>query len=176
MTENLIDLSIDELLKEFEELPKLEDEENFFDKNHFLKYQKLINKEVSEIKSLEIKSAIKGAYLSACIKRYKRNVVRDYILKIAVIEKLDLTQRLADLFFIEYLGRSVGEFYLNRNFSNLQYDNKTNTLVRIQRTSQSIILNQEKKDETKKIIDKYKKEVIESVELIKNYFYMAKHN
>lgn len=172
MTENLIDLSIDELLKEFGGLPTLE--ENFFDENHFLKYQKLINEEVSEIKSLEIKSAIKGAYLSACIKRYKRDIVKDYILKIALIEKLDLTQRVADLFFIECMGRSVGEFYLNQHFSGLQYENTK--LVKIKRTSKSIILSPDKKEEIKKIIDKYKKEVIESVELIKNYFYMAKHN
>lgn len=174
MTENLIDLSIDELLKEFEELPTLEDEKIFFDENYFLKYQQSINKEVAEIKSLEVKSAIKGAYLSACIKRYKRDIVKDYILKIALIEKLDLTQRVADLFFIECMGRSVGEFYLNQHFSGLQYENTK--LVKIKRTSKSIILSPDKKEEIKKIIDKYKKEVIESIELIKNYFYMAKHN
>lgn len=176
MEKNLSDLSIDELLKEFEELPTLEDEKKFFDDNYFLKYQQSINKEVAEIESLEIKKAIKGAYLSACIKRYKRNVVRDYILKIAVIEKLDLTQRIADLFFIECMGRSVGEFYLNRNFSNLKYDNETNTLVRIQRTSQSIILSPDKKEKIKKIIEKHKEKIIENIETIKNYFYMAKHN
>lgn len=174
MTENLIDLSIDELLKEFEELPTLEDEKIFFDENYFFKYQQSINKEVAEIKSLEVKSAIKGAYLSACIKRYKRDIVKDYILKIALIEKLDLTQRVADLFFIECMGRSVGEFYLNQHFSGLQYENTK--LVKIKRTSKSIILSPDKKEEIKKIIDKYKKEVIESIELIKNYFYMAKHN
>jgi len=149
-----------------------EELEKYFNKNYFFYFRKIINNEVYEIKNMGVKNAIKGAYLSACIKRHKRNIVKDYILKIAIIEELDLTQRMADLFFIECIGRSVGEFYLNEHFAGLQY--KNNKLTKIKRTSKAIVLNPAKKEEVKKIIEKYKKKIIESVEKIKYYFYEAK--
>lgn len=178
--------SIDDLFKEFEAIEFNEDEysldnicpnENvlaFFDDDYFSKYQQSINNEVAEIRSLDVNAKVKGAYLSACIKRHKRDIVRDYILKIAVVEKLDLTQRIADLFFIKCLGRSVGEFYLNKNFAGLQYGN--DKLLKVKRTSQVIILNPQKKQKIEKIIDKYDFEIIKSIELIKEYFYLAKYN
>ncbi|EMT6385483.1 hypothetical protein WMR60_004082 [Providencia rettgeri] len=86
---------------------------------------------------------------------------------------MDLTQRIADLFFIECLGRSVGEFYLNENFAGLQYNN--NELIKIKRTSKTILLNPAIKEKVNEIIEKYKKQIVESIEKIKSYFYEAKN-
>ncbi|MEX6216107.1 hypothetical protein AB6G22_20635 [Providencia hangzhouensis] len=168
--------SPEEMIKQLGDLINKRNEKerlgDFFNNDYFSEFRKCINNEVSEIKNMEVKRSIKGAYLSACIKRYKRNIVKDYILKIALIEGLDLTQRIADLFFIECLGRSVGEFFLNEHFSGLQY--KENKLTKIKRTSENIVLNPVKKEEVKGIIAKYKNQIIDSVEKIKCYFYEAK--
>jgi len=168
--------STEEMIKQLESLINERNEneklKGLFDSDYFSSIKKSINNEVSDIKSMEIKKSIKGAYLSACIKRHKRNIVKDYILKIAIIEELDLTQRIADLFYIECIGRSVGEFYLNEHFSGLQY--KNNKLTKIKRTSETIVLNIVKKEEVKEIIGKYKNQIIESVEKIKYFFNEAK--
>jgi len=66
----------------------------------------------------------------------------------------------------------VGEFFLNEHFSGLQY--KENKLTKIKRTSETIVLNPAKKIEIKEIIEKYKKQIIESVEKVKFYFHEAK--
>jgi len=168
--------STEEMIKQLESLINERNENEklngLFDINYFSSIKKSISYEVFDIKNMKIRKSIKGAYLSACIKRHKRNIVKDYILKIAIIEELDLTQRIADLFFIECMGRSVGEFYLNEHFAGLQY--KNNKLTKIKRTSENIVLNPEKKEEVKGIIAKYKNQIIDSVEKIKIYFYEAK--
>lgn len=168
--------STEEMIKQLESLINERNENEklngLFDINYFSSIKKSISYEVFDIKNMKIRKSIKGAYLSACIKRHKRNIVKDYILKIAIIEELDLTQRIADLFFIECMGRCVGEFYLNEHFAGLQY--KNNKLTKIKRTSKNIVLNPEEKEEVKGIIAKYKNQIIDSVEKIKIYFYEAK--
>lgn len=163
---------MDEMFKQLQS-PQKQTLEDFFDNDYFFNFKMKINKEVIFIKRMDVNKSVKGAYLSACIKRQKRSIVKDYILKIALIEKIDLTQRMADLFFIECLGRSVGEFYLNENFAGLQYNN--NELIKIKRTSKTILLNPAIKEKLNEIIEKYKKQIIESIEKIKNYFYEAKN-
>ncbi|MEX6160224.1 hypothetical protein [Providencia manganoxydans] len=86
---------MDEMFKQLQS-PQKQTLEDFFDNDYFFNFKMKINKEVVFIKRMDVNKSVKGAYLSACIKRHKRSIVKDYILKIALIEKIDLTQRMAD--------------------------------------------------------------------------------
>ena len=59
----------------------------------------------------------KQAYATAAFKNYKRDLITMHINKIKELHNLKLTTRAADIFFIAYLNRSVGEKYLCQNFT-----------------------------------------------------------
>lgn len=108
------------------------------------------------------------AYCSAALKNYKRNLVCSHIEKIKEVENLKITTRAADMFFISYLGRSVGEKFLCANFG------------RDFKKGDQIILTDKYKGELSLIIAKYadecEKNLINIISLyrkLKNYIIYA---
>lgn len=97
------------------------------------------------------------AFCSAALKNYKRDLITLHIKEIKKIEKIKLTTRTADLFFMAYLGRSVGEKYLCHNFTE-DYNNK------------DIILTPEYKKHIHKIIEKYKTQTYSNLMFVKSMY------
>lgn len=144
------------------------EEEKLFTEKQILKlFEDKIWEDLQKIKK-ECNSKNLQAYCSAALKNYKRNLISLYILKIKEVEDLKLTTRSADMFFINYLGRSVGEKYLCENFG------------RDFKNGDKIILTDKYKKELNLIILKYKSEceaslffIISLYRRFKNYIIYA---
>ena len=125
---------------------KENEEDKLFTEKQLLKlFEDKIWEDLQKIKR-ECNSKNLQAYCSAALKNYKRELISLYILKIKEVEGLKLTTRSADMFFISYLGRSVGEKFLCENFG------------RDFKIGDSIILTDNYKKELNLIILKYKSE------------------
>ncbi|EPJ0509703.1 hypothetical protein ACTBNK_006018 [Klebsiella variicola] len=130
---------------------KENEEDKLFTEKQLLKlFEDKIWEDLQKIK-IECNSKNLQAYCSAALKNYKRNLISLYILKIKEVEDLKLTTRSADMFFINYLGRSVGEKYLCENFG------------RDFKAGDPIILTDKYKKELNLIISKYREECLESL-------------
>lgn len=136
--------------------------ENIFKNNLFE------NEELNEIFKSRIKNELHEitkkansknlqAYCSAALKNYKRDLITLHIKKIKEIEQIKLTTRTADLFFMSYLGRSVGEKYLCYHFSS-DYNKR------------DIILTPDYKKHIITLIDKYKKQAIDNLFFITSMY------
>lgn len=130
---------------------KENEEDKLFTEKQLLKlFEDKIWEDLQKIK-IECNSKNLQAYCSAALKNYKRNLISLYILKIKEVEDLKLTTRSADMFFINYLGRSVGEKYLCENFG------------RDFKAGDPIILTDKYKKELNLIISKYREECLGSL-------------
>ena len=133
---------------------KENEEEKLFTEKQLLKlFEDKIWEDLQKIKR-ECNSKNLQAYCSAALKNYKRNLVCSHIEKIKEVENLKITTRAADMFFISYLGRSVGEKFLCENFG------------RDFKTGDSIILTEKYKKELSSIILKYREECLENLSYI----------
>lgn len=147
---------------------KENEEEKLFTEKQLLKlFEDKIWEDLQKIKR-DCNSKNLQAYCSAALKNYKRNLISLYILKIKKVEDLKLTTRSADMFFINYLGRSVGEKYLCENFG------------RDFKAGDAIILTGNYKKELNLIILKYKSEceaslffIVSLYRRLKNYIIYA---
>ena len=147
---------------------KENEEDKLFTEKQLLKlFEDKIWEDLQKIKR-ECNSKNLQAYCSAALKNYKRNLVCLHIDKIKEIEGLKLTTRAADMFFIRYLGRSVGEKFLCENFG------------REFKKGDKIILTDKYKSELNLIILKYKGEfegnlsfIISLYRRFKNYIIYA---
>ncbi|HGO4926835.1 TPA: hypothetical protein MDS32_005481 [Klebsiella pneumoniae] len=130
---------------------KENEEEKLFTEKQILKlFEDKIWEDLQKIKK-ECNSKNLQAYCSAALKNYKRNLISLYILKIKEVEDIKLTTRSADMFFINYLGRSVGEKYLCENFG------------RDFKSGDKIILTDKYKSELNSIILKYREECVQNL-------------
>lgn len=162
------DHMFDHLKNIFNEREEEEKEEKLFTEKELLKlFEDKIWEDLQKIKK-ECNSKNLQAYCSAALKNYKRNLVFYHLDKIKEIEGLKLTTRAADMFFISYLGRSVGEKFLCENFG------------REFKSGDKIILTDKYKAELNLIILKYKEEFKENLSFIislyrrfKNYIIYA---
>ena len=147
---------------------KENEEEKLFTEKQLLKlFEDKIWEDLQKIK-MECNSKNLQAYCSAALKNYKRNLVCLCIEKIKEVENLKITTRGADMFFISYLGRSVGEKFLCANFG------------RDFKKGDQIILTDKYKGELNLIISKYadecEKNLINIISLyrkLKNYIIYA---
>ena len=147
---------------------KENEEEKLFTEKQLLKlFEDKIWEDLQKIK-MECNSKNLQAYCSAALKNYKRNLVCLCIEKIKEVENLKITTRGADMFFISYLGRSVGEKFLCENFG------------RDFKAGDSIILTEKYKKELNSIILKYREECLDNLTYIislyrrfKNYIIYA---
>lgn len=147
---------------------KENEEEKLFTEKQLLKlFEDKIWEDLQKIK-IECNSKNLQAYCSAALKNYKRELISLYIIKIKEVEGLKLTTRSADMFFISYLGRSVGEKFLCENFG------------RDFKAGDSIILTEKYKKELNSIILKYREECLDNLAYIislyrrfKNYIIYA---
>jgi len=113
-------------------------------------FTKSMRIKLSSIYKMKISKGQRGAFLSAAIKGYKRDLISICLKKIQQQQQLKLTVRSADVFFRSYLGRSVNMIYLSEMF-------KTDYLINDDKTK---TLNPEYKKHLIKISQLYKDEVL----------------
>ncbi|MEY0656008.1 hypothetical protein AB7321_20370 [Providencia rettgeri] len=126
-----------------------------------LMFEKRIRADLIKIKQTSNSKSLQ-AHCSAALKHYKRDLITLHINKIKHEEGLKLTTRAADLFFMSYLGRSVGEGYLCLNFSG---DYK-----------KDIILTPDYKKKLNGIILKYKEECQDDLYLVISIYRRLKNS
>lgn len=90
------------------------------------------------------------AYYSAAIKNYKRDLIKECLNKIKEEQKIELSVRSADMFFIAFLNRSVNEYYLTSNFKT-DYN---------KREDKYITLTPKYKEHLTQIIELYRERVV----------------
>lgn len=97
----------------------IEEDPHFLFEEDYLNelFKERIIKDLYNIKKIASAKNLQ-AFCSAVLKNYKRDLITLHINKIKEKEGLKLTTRSADIFFIKYLNRSVGEKYLCSHFSN----------------------------------------------------------
>ena len=121
-------------------------------------------KKLSVIFKKKITKGQRGAFLSAAIKNYKRDLISLCLKRIKKQQNLKLTVRSADVFFREYLGRSVNMVFLSDRF-------KTDYLINDDKTK---TLNPEYKKHLFNISLLYKEEVLTHLKQIIDLFHSVK--
>lgn len=106
---------IDEENAAFMSSDLLEDIKFFSEEELKLKFEQQIILDLTNIKRKANAKNLQ-ALCSAALKNYKRDLITLHINIIKNNYNLKLTTRAADLFFIAFLGRSIGEKYLCKNF------------------------------------------------------------
>ena len=118
---NIDDLDPDEMFKRLESIFNNEQKISLLNDVEFkCLEEKLEDKHIKRLLGIkesllrkEINCRQVQAYCSAALKSLKRRTIFFYLEEICVAENLTLTVRGADLFYIKYLGRSVGEEFLS---------------------------------------------------------------
>lgn len=142
---NVEDLNEDDIFKPLTSIFNKEENKLFTEKELVELFEDRIWYGLKEVKNKSNSKNLQ-AHCSAALKNYKRYLILLHIEKIKEIEDLKLTTRAADMFFINYLGRSVGEEFLCDNFG------------RDFKIGDNIILTPKYKEKLNEIILKYKEE------------------